>query len=219
MSESNANTWKFAALGASALIGAMGLMIMVDGVGNCVSKRDMAEQELAAKVAMHEAKDRLDAQMLERQQKELAQAQAELVATKARLLQSEEKYRLHMQAAHTSEPTKPKIDEESLRMLADNGGNIPRQLSKPQIQGVIRKYNGRISSCARSSNAKTLKGTVWVSIDIQDDGTVSDTQIISKSAKFRGTDVGACILDVVKKMDFPEARESLSISQYPFSLR
>ena len=234
MSQTTPQTWKFAALGASALIGAMGIAVMTDSMGTCVSKRGAVEQteevsnetkELETALAVHEAKSELHARSLEQQKEELAKAQAELVQTKARLLRAEEKYHDHIHSPHDSEAhdhaheRAQLLAKANLGELAKNKGNIPEKLSKAQVQQTIRKYNGRISTCARQHSEDSPKGTVWVSIDIHEDGTVSNTEIIGKSAKFRGTDVGDCILGVVRKMDFPEARESLSISQYPFVLR
>lgn len=97
-----------------------------------------------------------------------------------------------------------------------SNSKLPKQLSKPQVQSTIKKYNSRIKTCGSSSNSGKLSGTVWVAINIASSGKVSSAEITSSSANFKGTDLGNCVLTVVRAIKFPEAQEGLDISKYPF---
>lgn len=96
--------------------------------------------------------------------------------------------------------------------------NLPEKLSKPQVQSTFRKYNGRVSDCAKNKNSKDLSGTLWVRLKIEPSGSVSSSDVDSKSASFKGSDVGNCITGVVKSMKFPETKSDLSFS-YPISVK
>jgi len=93
---------------------------------------------------------------------------------------------------------------------------LPKQLTKPQVQSSIRKYNSRIQKCGASSNSGKLSGTIWVAINIAPSGKVSSASITSTSSNFKGTDLGTCVIGVVRAIKFPAAQEGLEISKYPF---
>lgn len=97
---------------------------------------------------------------------------------------------------------------------APSKANLPKKLTKPQVQSTFRKYSGRVKNCKNSGN---LKGTLWVRLKIAESGKVSSAAVSSKSAKFKGTDVGRCAVGVVKSMRFPATQDSLSIT-YPLVL-
>ena len=99
---------------------------------------------------------------------------------------------------------------------AASNSKLPKQLSKPQVQSTIKKYNSRIKACGSSSNSGKLSGTVWVAINIAPSGKVSSANITSSSSSFKGTDLGNCVLGIVRAIKFPEAQEGLDISKYPF---
>ena len=91
-----------------------------------------------------------------------------------------------------------------------------KKLGKADVQGTVRKYNSRVKSCATKSNSGNLKGKVWVAFTVAPSGKVSSASIASSN--FKGTDVGNCVLKVVRSMKFPAAKESTTISKYPFFL-
>lgn len=99
---------------------------------------------------------------------------------------------------------------------AASNSKLPKQLSKPQVQSTIKKYNSRIKACGSSSNSGKLSGTVWVAINIAPSGKVSSANITNSSSSFKGTDLGNCVLGIVRAIKFPEAQEGLDISKYPF---
>ena len=89
-----------------------------------------------------------------------------------------------------------------------------KKLGKSDVQNTVRKYNSRVKTCGKSSNSGNLSGKVWIKFDIKPAGSVSGASITSSD--FKGTDVGNCVLKVVRGMKFPSAQESTSINKYPF---
>lgn len=110
---------------------------------------------------------------------------------------------------NNKKPTKTATKEDS-----KPAANLPKKLSKPQVQSTFRKYNGRIRTCSRSKNSGKLSGTLWVRVTIESSGKISSASVDSKSSKFKGTDVGRCVVGVVKSMRFPASQSKLSFS-YP----
>lgn len=216
MDQNKNKSWILVAVGFSLVIGATGLSVMADRFGSCSTESDcITEEEALADelattkaelLATQQAKTNAEATVKELEEK-LATTEKEL-----KLMRLVEKSRKE----HDEQNRKP---DSKLAGLTKIDLTINEMLTKPQVQGTIRKYNGRISACARGSNEGGLKGTIWVTMTIHEDGSVPNATIIEKSAKFRGTDVGDCIVKVVRGMEFPQAQRSLDISQYPFMLR
>lgn len=100
--------------------------------------------------------------------------------------------------------------------VAAPSGELPPKLTKPMVQSTVRQHMSRVASCASSSNANQLTGTVGIKFTVQPSGAVSNTQI--DTAQFQGTDVGRCVEGVVRAMKFPESQSDLTIT-YPFALR
>lgn len=100
----------------------------------------------------------------------------------------------------------------------DNGA-AKKKLSKSDVQSTIRKYNGRIGACAKTRNSGKLSGTVNVKFTVSASGKVSGATLHSSSSKFKGTDVGNCVVGVVRAMKFPASQSNTPISKYPFILR
>ena len=94
-----------------------------------------------------------------------------------------------------------------------------KTLSKAQVQATIKKYNGRIQSCGADKNANNLTGTAWLSLKISKSGRVESASISDQSRAFQGSDVGGCILSVVRAMKFERADSDLSIGAYPFVIK
>lgn len=111
-----------------------------------------------------------------------------------------------------------KKDEPKTTKEEPAPSNLPEKLSKPQVQGTFSKYAGRVSSCSKDKNSGGLSGTLWVRLKIEPNGSVSSSDVDSKSAKFKGTDVGNCVVGVVKSMKFPASKSDLSFS-YPMILK
>lgn len=105
---------------------------------------------------------------------------------------------------------KPKEDTSS-----DSGtSKLPKKLGRTVVQNTIKKYNSKAKSCGKSSNSGNLSGSVSVKFNIAPSGKISSASITSSN--FKGTDVGNCVLKVVRGMKFPAAKESTPISKYPF---
>jgi predicted Zn finger-like uncharacterized protein len=94
--------------------------------------------------------------------------------------------------------------------------DLPEGLTRQMVSSTIQKYRGRVEACGRSSNRNDLSGVIFIGLNIKASGAVSSTQI--KTAKFRGTDVGECVENVVQGIEFPETQSSLSVSRYPFKI-
>jgi predicted Zn finger-like uncharacterized protein len=91
------------------------------------------------------------------------------------------------------------------------------KLSKSDVQNTINKYAARVDDCASSSNKGALKGTMFVKFSVEPSGAVSDPTV--DSANFKGTDVGECVIKVVKSMKFPASQQGIPSIKYPFILR
>ncbi|MFW5966404.1 MAG: AgmX/PglI C-terminal domain-containing protein [Persicimonas sp.] len=94
--------------------------------------------------------------------------------------------------------------------------DIPDKLERSDVKSTVAKYNGRIKNCHDSQNKDELSGTIFVRYTVATSGRVSSTEITTD--KFKGTDVGKCVENVVNSMEFPKAKESLTIN-YPFILK
>lgn len=96
----------------------------------------------------------------------------------------------------------------------EEAATLKTRLGKMDVMHVVRRYNGRIKQCGSASNSQNFKGKIWVKFDIAPSGKVASASIASRS--FDGTDLGNCILSVVRGMEFDKATKSTPISKYPF---
>ena len=96
--------------------------------------------------------------------------------------------------------------------------NLPEKLSKPQVTSTFNASNGRFATCAASKNSGKLSGTLWVRLKIEPSGSVSSAEVDPKSANFNGTDIGSCIVGVVRGLKFPASKSDLSFS-YPIPIK
>lgn len=120
-------------------------------------------------------------------------------------------------------PTKkapaPKAAAKEDTTSGGDSGAAKKKLSKSDVQGTIRKYNGRIGACAKTRNSGGLSGTVNVKFTVSSSGKVTGAALHPSSSKFKGTDVGNCVVGVVRAMKFPASQANTPISKYPFILR
>jgi predicted Zn finger-like uncharacterized protein len=128
---------------------------------------------------------------------------------------------------------KPKKDDDDINSIIDGVGkggddkkddkkeassdsNLPPKLSRSMVRNTIRKYNGRVFNCGKSSNKNNLSGRMMVRFTVQPSGRVSASTVTT--SKFKGTDVGKCVAGVARSMKFPATQSDLTIN-YPFTIR
>jgi hypothetical protein len=109
-----------------------------------------------------------------------------------------------------------KDDDSSESSGSSAKSNLPKKLSRPMVKGTIRKYNGRVFNCGKSSNKNNLSGRMMVRFTVQPSGRVSNAAVTTD--KFKGTDVGRCVVGVARSMKFPETQSDLTIN-FPFPIR
>ncbi|MGM0555129.1 MAG: AgmX/PglI C-terminal domain-containing protein [Myxococcota bacterium] len=106
--------------------------------------------------------------------------------------------------------------EESSGGGSSADSDLPKKLSRSMVRNTIRKYNGRVHNCGKSSNKNNLSGRMMVRITVQPSGRVSNAGVTT--SKFKGTDVGKCVAGVARSMKFPATQDDLTIN-YPFTIR
>ena len=109
---------------------------------------------------------------------------------------------------------KEEKEEKSAASAPDS--KLPKKLDRLVVRDTIGKYSGRVKGCAQSSNSGGLSGSIGVGMKVEPSGRVTDADL--KGSKFDGTDVGKCVLGVVRSMKFPPSQDGLTISKYPFIL-
>ena len=90
------------------------------------------------------------------------------------------------------------------------GGN---ELSKDEVQGVIRASFAAVRTCSRSS---AQKGQMKVSFVIKANGRVSNAKVVSP--EFANTPAASCVLKVVNGLKFRESSKDTPIT-YPFQIQ
>lgn len=98
---------------------------------------------------------------------------------------------------------------------ASSGGKT--ELTRDDVQNVIRANSGRISTCHKSQNSGSLSGTLRMKFLIKPNGSVSNAEILTGT--FAGTDVGSCVQKAVSGMKFPATSATTDFPvTYPFKL-
>ncbi len=109
-----------------------------------------------------------------------------------------------------------KKDEPKETAKAESG--LKSSLSKSDVLGTIKRYQGRVHTCYTSHNSKNLSGTMKVKFFIKPSGRVTNTSVVT--SKFKGSDVGGCVEKVVRGMKFPATSASSNVPvTYPFILK
>ena len=116
-----------------------------------------------------------------------------------------------------STPKKTKnLDKKPPKEVTDS--NVPTKLNKKSVQKVIRKHYSKIRNCYENKNSGNLGGTIKIKFVIQRSGKVKSNAKIS-TTKFKGKDVGNCVLGVVKGMTFGKFSGDPITINYPFVLQ
>ena len=113
-------------------------------------------------------------------------------------------------------PKEKETKEEKSAPAPASDSKVPKKLDRLVVRNTIAQYTGRIKGCGKTSNSGNLSGSIGVGMKVSPDGRVTSADL--KTSKFEGTDVGKCVLGVVRSIKFPPAQESLTISKYPFML-
>jgi outer membrane biosynthesis protein TonB len=115
----------------------------------------------------------------------------------------------------SKEESKPATKTKTPTKTASSGGKT--ELTRDDVQNVIRANSGRISTCHKSQNSGKLSGTLRVKFLIKPNGSVSNAEILTGT--FAGTDVGSCVQKAVSGMKFPATSASTDFPvTYPFKL-
>ncbi len=107
-------------------------------------------------------------------------------------------------------PKKAKTPAKTEKTPATPPPAAAAKLTRGQVNGVVRRYFGRVKGCAKGQS-----GTVTVRFTISPSGAVSGARVVT--SQFAGTPAAGCIAGVVRSMKFPAASGSLTIN-YPFRL-
>jgi len=117
----------------------------------------------------------------------------------------------------SEEPATKTKTTKSTKTATPSSSGGKSELSRDDVQNVIRANSGRINTCYRSQNSGNLTGTMRVKFMIKPNGSVGNTEILTGS--FAGTDVGSCVQKAVGGMRFPATTASADVPiTYPFKL-
>lgn len=115
------------------------------------------------------------------------------------------------------EPKAKTTTKTTTKKATTSSGGGKSELSRDDVQNVIRANSGRINTCYRSQNSGKLSGTMRVKFMIKPNGSIGNAEILTGS--FAGTDVGSCVQKAVKGMRFPSTSASADVPiTYPFKL-
>ncbi|MBI4510682.1 MAG: hypothetical protein HY698_13695 [Deltaproteobacteria bacterium] len=91
---------------------------------------------------------------------------------------------------------------------------LPQRLSPYQINGAMAKARSEVGQCFEKYG---VPGMAKVTVEIGHEGRVLNAVV---TGDFEGTPTGDCILEAVKKAEFPKFKQaSMSLKDYPFILR
>ena len=117
-----------------------------------------------------------------------------------------------------TKPRKAVVPQKTTKPLPDKPSSLPPQkLTKKSIMDAIRSNSGKIHDCNLHQNSEELMGTIKVKFVIERHGKVSSAKISDK--QFQGTDIGGCVLNVVKGMRFGKFSGNTYTINWPFVIK
>ena len=95
--------------------------------------------------------------------------------------------------------------------------NLPKSLDKREVQKIIKGRFPEVRACYDKKSVDKSGGTIKIKFMIDRRGRVSTAKVTS--SKFKGTEVGRCIVGVVKSMKFKAYSGDIITINYPFILQ
>lgn len=90
---------------------------------------------------------------------------------------------------------------------------LPEKLDTNQVRGAMQKASAEVNACYATYG---VPGKADLTIEVGGDGVVKK---VSLKGEFEDTPTGQCIVDAVKKTEFPKFKAASMTVKYPFILR
>ena len=193
----------------------------ITGEGAAAEEQKRAEEEAAAKKAEEEAaaKKAEEEAAAKKAEEEAKQDEAKKEDTKKPDPKKADHKKSDNKKTETKKEEPKKTDTKKTdtkkedTKKSDPKKQASNDLSKDEVQSVIRSSFAAIRTCSRSSSQK---GQMKVSFVIKANGRVSNSKVVSP--EFANTPAATCVLKVVNGLKFRESGKDTPIT-YPFQIQ